>query len=141
MNFNIFEKFKSLKKPNSTEILESYHRFLVSRQYADTTVKMYLLRVSQFLSKYPNPVMVTEAQIESYLSKIMEEGMQSIRIRPSSIFWVLRLPKYPFLISGLREGQSGMGWDNLKLERYSWLKLNPTSLNCCHQRQERGKRL
>ena len=41
--------------------------------------------------------------------------------RPSWSFRVLNSPKYPFLISGLREAHSGMGWGDLKPGRCSLL--------------------
>jgi len=58
---------------------------------------------------------------------LQKMNMQSIRMRPArsmagmpfSTFWILNFPRHPFLISGLREGRSGMGWINLKLGKYS----------------------
>jgi hypothetical protein len=41
--------------------------------------------------------------------------------KPSWTCWVLSLPKYPFLISGLRDVLSGMGWVNVKPKRCSLL--------------------
>jgi len=58
---------------------------------------------------------------------LQEMGMQNTGIRParsmagrpSLTFWILNFPRYPFLIFGLREDRSGMGWINLKLGKYS----------------------
>jgi len=106
-----------------------------SQKWIQTLVNEKLYLLSSLIRTQLN---LPDTATITWHSPIAEDGYAEYQDQAFLDLLGIKLPKYPFLISGLREGQSGMGWGDLKPERYSWLKPNLTSLKCCHQKQERG---
>jgi len=67
---DISKYFRRPKKqpPDPDELLAEYRGFLLSRQYARTTIIKYMRGVEAFLRQYPNPMEVTERRVEEYLA-------------------------------------------------------------------------